>query len=183
MNTLTPGQRLLEELSPEDLRLLHERARDLAKSSGRDLVDATNVELLEVASRGQTYALPLESVEGVAELTSIAFLPLAPSFVRGLVGFRGEAMVATEISGMFGESQIGFADLKRIISVAAGGKKLCILAERVMTVRTARLSDFILDPTSNVPFIIGTDCNLVSLINPALFIEFAFKALGGVDEL
>src|SRR5262245_20300377 len=91
------------DLKPEDLALLRQRGQELGRAPAA--AEPTDlVEVLELVSRGQTYAVPLSAVEGVTELTSIAAVPRGPHFICGLVSFRGEVLVGVEISLLIGAS-------------------------------------------------------------------------------
>jgi chemotaxis signal transduction protein len=172
----SPHQRL-SGLQASELEVLRERARQLARPlSSEDTTD--QVELLEVHSRGQRFALPLSAIEGIVHLTSVAIVPRAPAFVRGLVSFRGEVLVGIELCTFVGGAQPGFADLNRVVAIAAGGTKLALLAEKIVSVRAASTGTFHADPAWQQAYVIGTDESFVTLLDPTALIVHAFKALG-----
>lgn len=168
----------LDDMSEEDLTLLRDRARELAKVAATE-DSAERLQLLQVNSRGHQYALPLDVVEGVGELASIATVPSVPTFIRGLVSFRGDVMLAVELGSLLGMSALGFADLRRVICISAGGKKIAVLGERALTVRSALASEFSSDSLAGSSFVQGVDSNFISLLDPAAFIDHVFRALGG----
>lgn len=170
-----PGGNRLSELSAEDLRVLRERARALAvQVAGERSQDA--LEVLEVQSHGQSYALPLDAVDGVTELVSIAAVPRAPPFVRGLVGFRGEVLLGVELSAVAGVVS-GFTDLRRVIAISDQELKIALLAERVLAVRSVSRSSFRPDPVAQLPFVVGADALFLALIDPAVLISQVLQAL------
>lgn len=167
-------------LTREERAILRERSKQTARvvsvvASERD------VEVLELASRGQIFVVPIGAVEGVSELSSLAAVPRSSSFVRGLVGFRGEVLVAVELSGSGdgGRTGGGFADLRRLVCLAAGGRKVAVLCERAMVVRTVDPAEFVSDALARSSFIVGTSPEFVSLVDPGAFIQHVFASLGG----
>lgn len=165
------------DLTEQDLKLLRSRAVEMAKRID-DKEASDRVELLEITSRGQTFAIPLGAVEGITDLTSIASVPRSPPFVRGLVSFRGEVLIGIELSTLVGSGDLGFADLRRVICIVAGRLRIAILAERVVSVRSVALSVFKADPLGQHPFVLGTDDHFISLLEPGMLISYAFKSVG-----
>ncbi len=165
-------------LPPAELALLRERARELARSQ-READVGEQLELLDIRSRGQVFSLPLPAVDGIVELGSIAVVPRAPPFVRGLVSFRGEVLIGIELSALVGGAEAGFADLRRVVAVSAGGRKVGILAEKLLSVRRADASSFHADSLGQKGFVIGIDGSFSSLVDPAGLIELAFSKLVG----
>ncbi len=166
-----------QALAEDELKILRERAQTLAKPlASDDTRDRT--ELLELHSRGQRFVLPLSAVEGIIQLTSVAHIPRAPPFVRGLVSFRGAVLIGIELCTFAGGAQPGFADLQRIVAIAAGGYKLALLTEKIVSVRSASTSAFVPDPSSQQPFVVGTDEGFATLLDPALLIAQVFNTIG-----
>lgn len=171
-----PGYRRFLDLFPEELEILRGRARQLAAVPNA-VSSGDEVEVLDVQSRGQSFALPLSSVEGVMELSSVAGIPQAPASVRGLVSFRGEVLVGIELSSLVGGGNPGIVDLRRVVALSAGGKKLALLTERVLSVRTALLSSFKPVLGTRFPFILGADGEFISLLDPAGLIAYSLGTL------
>ncbi len=177
MSTVVGNPRLLD-IPPEELELLRERAREVAKRpESAELADG--VEVLEVHSRGQNYALPLSAISSITELTSIAAIPRAPAAVRGLVSVRGEVLLGVEMALLTGGGASGIADLRRVVVVGVESTRIAILAERIISVRQVQSSGFRADRLSQYPFVVGTDENFLSLVDPGALINFAFRLIGG----
>lgn len=172
---MSAGYRRFLELPRDELALLRERAQALAKTVERSLVGDV-IEVLQIPSRGQMFALPITAIEGISDLVSVASIPNAPPFVRGLVGFRGEVLIGMELSLLIGGASMGIGDLRRIICVAGGGMKVAFLAEKALSVRSVSISVFRSDPVVQFPFIIGTDSSFVSLLDPAALLAFARRS-------
>ncbi|MGQ0508240.1 MAG: chemotaxis protein CheW [Myxococcaceae bacterium] len=177
MTDLIGNPRLLD-IPEEDRKLLKERAREIAKRpESAELTDG--LEALELHSRGQNYAIPLSAISSITELSSIAAIPRAPSAVRGLVSVRGEVLLAVELALLTGGAGSGIADLRRVVVVGVDSLRLAILAERIISVRQVQAGNFRADRMSQFPFVVGTDENFLSLVDPAALINFAFRQLGG----
>jgi chemotaxis signal transduction protein len=168
------------DLTPEDLLLLRDRARQTAIMPAAAQSDE-QLDLLEFRSKNQTFALPLSAVAGITELLSIAPVPRAHRLLRGLVSFRGEVLIATETSSIAGGEGSGIADLRRLVALSADGLKLAILVERIISVRQARATSFHANPSlgQGHRFVVGTDEQFVSLLDPAKLIAYVFQELGG----
>ncbi|MFZ5468327.1 MAG: chemotaxis protein CheW [Myxococcota bacterium] len=165
-------------LPAEEREVLRARAKEVARTP-EAVSDGELLSVLELHSRGQTLALPLSFVEGVTELVSLAAVPRAPPLVRGLVAFRGEVLIGLELSALIGGIDAGFADLRKVIAVAAGATKIGILAEKVISVRQVAAAGFKPDPVSTLPFVVGTDENLLSLLDPAELVGYVVRSLAG----
>jgi chemotaxis signal transduction protein len=171
------GFRRIAKLPPDELAILRERAKEQAR---REIATSglEKMEVLELQSRGQQFALPLGAIEGIADLVSVAALPRAPPMVRGLVSFRGEVLIGVELSGLTGGGEKGIADLRRIIALSGGGTKLAILAEKVVSVRPVDPTSFQPDRLSQIPFVIGTDERFMSLLDPSALVAHALQSIG-----
>jgi len=167
-------------LPPEELALLRQRRQELAKVPPVEEAGEL-LEILEITSRGQTFAVPLEAVEGIVELTSIAATPRAPPYVRGLVNFHGDALLGVELSSLIGGPTTGFADLRRLIALRAASFRLALLAEKVVAVRSASLQSFRPDSVRSQPYVVGVDDKFVSLLEPQALVEHAFAAIEGAQ--
>jgi purine-binding chemotaxis protein CheW len=137
------------------------------------------VEMLVFTSGGRSYALPLTSVEGIADLGSLAPIPRAPGFVRGLVNFRGDILVAVEPSTLVGPEVGGFADLAHVAAIVAGGRRVALLLEKNPRVLVARSSDFQPVPSSPANALIAGLREGTALLDPAALID---RALGGLGR-
>lgn len=161
-----------------DLELLQQRALEIAKVS-ENVEQQELLELLEIESRGQRFAVPLKTLEGVVELTSVAPIPRAPGVVRGIISFRGELLLGLELSALVGSTSTGITDLRRIIAVNASTMKVAILAEQITSIRAAPKVSFRPDPSRRFSFVVGIDENFVSLIDPDALVSQTLNLLGG----
>jgi chemotaxis signal transduction protein len=131
--------------------------------------------VLKIESGGQLFALPLEAVEGVVELQALAAVPRAPAVVRGLVTFRGEVLIGADLARLHGGGA-GIADLRRIVAVAAGGKRVAVLTHKGLTVRLADRAAFKPPDAQAASAVIGVDPRHVALLDPAALIAQIFAA-------
>src|SRR5690349_10673104 len=94
---MSSAQPKITQLDPEIRKILRERAREVSKRQASE-VRSEGQEVLEIHSRGQSFALPLASIASISELTSLAPLPRLPPAIRGLVSVRGEIVMAVELA-------------------------------------------------------------------------------------
>jgi hypothetical protein len=174
-----PGYQRFGELAPDVLALLRERARAVAQQPAAATQAGEEMEVLELRSRGQRFLVPLAAVEGVVELTSLATLPRPPPAVRGLVSFRGEVLVGVELALLAGGGAGGgMADLRRVVALAAEGRRLALLTESGLLARSVPLASFGAMAGQALPFVVGTDASFASLVEPAALIAYAFEGMG-----
>lgn len=163
-----------DELPAEERAALQAAARELAQPP--EAARLEDLEVLLIQSRGQRYAVPLASVLSVAVLESLALLPRAPPAVRGLVRVRGEIVVAVELAALAGAAEAGLSDLRRVVVLGAGPRRLAVLAERVLSVHGTTASAF--RPAAKAaPFVVGTDAELTTLVDVEALVTHAFQAL------
>ncbi len=172
---MSTGWRRLLELPPDAREVLRSRAKAVARAA--ESTETTDVtEILELRSQGHAFALPLSVVDGVTDLVSVAAVPRSPPIVRGLVGFRGSVLVGVELSSLVRRAQ-GIADLQRLVAISANGRRVAILAEKVMSVRSVPLGTFQPDPVSRLPFVVGTDEHFLSLLDPGALVAYVVREL------
>lgn len=168
----------LEKLTVEQLEILRTRAREAAVTTvAEDHSD--ELEVLEVQTRGQAYALPLRAVEGITDLVSIAAVPRPSALVRGLVSFRGEVLVGVELATLFGQAQVGVADLRRVVVLSGRRSRMALLTEPSLTVGQARSRAFQASSTQSLPFVVGTNERFVTLLDPVALVAHVMAALEG----
>lgn len=167
-----------ESFGPSERALLRERARDLARVEAAPRNTDELIEVLIVETRQQRYAIDLAVIDGIGEVQSIADSPRAPSFVAGLLGFRGEVLLACELLGLVtGATTEGMADLRRVVALRAH-KAMALLVEQVHEVQVLPRRSFVASALSARPFILGTADSFVSLLDATALIDHAFGQLG-----
>lgn len=172
-----PGYRRFLQLPESDRALLRDRARETAAPAAVDQ-QADLLGVLEFESGGQSYALPLEVIEGVVELQMLAPVPRAPAVVRGLVLFRGEVLLAADPSRLFGAAT-GMTDLRRVVAVAASGKRMALLTPKTLVVRMVERSSFRPTESAGPSAVLGIDPRHMALLDPGALIGHVFAAVEG----
>lgn len=171
------GYRRFLELPESDRALLRDRARETAApAKAEEQADLLGV--LEFESGGQLYALPLEVIEGIVELQMLAPVPRAPAAVRGLVLFRGEVLLAADLSRLFGGAT-GITDLRRVVALSAGGKRLALLTQKALVVQLVERESFKPTESAGPSPVLGVDSRCMALLDPAALIEHVFAAVEG----
>lgn len=119
----------------EARKILHARARALAKSTKAAALKTESIEVLEFRLAQETYAVETRYISEVYPLKDLTPLPCTPSFVRGIVNVRGRIIPVIDIKKFFDLPDKGLTDLHRIILVKEHGLELGILADLALGVR------------------------------------------------
>lgn len=167
------------ELPAQELAELRERARSLAATTNEAAETGDALEILEFVSHSETFAVPLSAVDGIIELTSLAAIPRAARFMRGLLAFRGDVLLAIELGLLSGGADVGFSDLKRVIAVSCPDGKVAILAEQIIGIRRAPASEFGTHAGGAGRFIQGTSAGFSSLVDVPRLLAALREGAGG----
>lgn len=119
----------------EEKRLLHERARLLAREPDA----APSGEMLEVAEfelAGERYGFLLETVRAVSALKELTSLPCVPPFISGIVNLRGKIRTVIDLKRFFDLPVKGITEAHMILLLEHDGVQLGILADAIRGVRT-----------------------------------------------
>jgi purine-binding chemotaxis protein CheW len=85
-------------------RVLHARARALARVQEDPAKSADDAEALVVRVGRARYAVPLVGLGGVVVLDALAPLPGAPGFVAGLAQIHGHVLTIVSLAAVLGEA-------------------------------------------------------------------------------
>lgn len=167
----------LAGLGTRDLEEVRGRTEEIARRpstthDGRE-------EVLALESRGQSYVVPLPSILGVGDLAGLAPVPRAHPAVRGMIAFRGEVLVAFELAALARAESTGFTDLRRFLILSTPKGRLALLTERTLEVRPVDRNSFVASTLSAPPFVLGSDGQGVSWVDPDALITHAFGLLKG----
>lgn len=123
------------EILRERARVLHERARALARAPQREGAADASLEVLEFRLARESYALETRYVGEVLPLSDLTPLPCTPPFVRGIVNVRGRILPVIDLKQFFDLPDNGLTDLHRIILVRGNDLELGLLADAIVGVR------------------------------------------------
>lgn len=126
---------LYDHYSEKELEILQARARRVERAAGEGSTDEIEEALL-VVMRGETYALPIDSVVAVYENVPITPLPCTPPFIAGLVNLRGHLVTVLNLSAVLDipgadESQ---SATNSIVVVTGDGNNNALLVQKVSEV-------------------------------------------------
>jgi purine-binding chemotaxis protein CheW len=93
--------------------------------------DGSSVPALIVRAGGQSCALPIEAVVETLRPGSIAPIPGAPAFVRGLMAIRGAAVPVVDLAGLLG---VGSSQGSRLVVVRAAERRVALWVDTVVGV-------------------------------------------------
>ncbi len=120
---------LYDHFSSREQEILQARARRVAQvaTSG----NATDwLEALLVRLRGETYALPVESVLAVYEGIPITPLPGTPEFVAGIANVRGHLMTVLNLAAILNAPGEEPSGSRALVVVANGDFSVALCVER-----------------------------------------------------
>lgn len=118
----------------ERARVLHERARALARAPQREVAADASLEVLEFRLARERYAVETRHVAEALPLADLTPLPCTPPFVRGIVNVRGRILPVIDIKQFFDLPDEGLTDLHRIILVRGNDLELGLLADAIVGV-------------------------------------------------
>jgi purine-binding chemotaxis protein CheW len=121
-------------VSGEAARILHERARSLARTR-LEPVAGTRLEVLEFRLAAERYAVESRHVRGVYPLRDLTPLPCTPRFVLGIVNVRGRIVPVLDLKKFFDLPERGLTDLHRVVLVQGGELELGLLADVIVGIR------------------------------------------------
>lgn len=111
--------------------LLDERARILARRA-HEASPAEVLQVLTFALGRERYAIETRFVREVTRLSDFTVVPSTPTFVVGIIGFRGEVLAIIDLRTFFGVDKVGLSDLSRVVVVGLEHAELGVLADAVV---------------------------------------------------
>ena len=125
----------MTDTNPEVERILHARAKALARVPEPPQAQSDMLELLEFRLASERYALETRHVQEVQTLRELTPLPCTPPFLLGVVNVRSRVLPVLDIKKFFGLPEQGLTDLHRIILVRGHDLELGLLADVIVGVR------------------------------------------------
>lgn len=122
----------------DDRSILQMRALALARRPERPR-DQPALELLAFRVAGEAYAVETRWLAEVVRLRDLTPVPCAPSFIAGIVNFRGVVLAALDLQRFLEAPSSGLADLDHLVVVRGGGIVVGILAQDVLGVQRQAL--------------------------------------------
>ncbi|OIR09791.1 chemotaxis protein CheW [mine drainage metagenome] len=144
-------ERLWAPTAEDTLRILRERASNLAREVVAGETADTGIEVIEFLLAHERYAIATEYVRGVDPLESLTPLPCTPSFVLGIVNVRGEILSVIDIKKFFDLPEKGLTDLNKVIVIESADMVFGIVADAVGGVRRILRADI----QSSLPTLTG----------------------------
>jgi purine-binding chemotaxis protein CheW len=79
----------------------------------------TDAQYLTFSLAGELYALAIQGIKEIIELTQITLVPMMPDYVRGVINLRGAVVPVVDLAARFGQAP------------AAVGRRSCIVVLEV----------------------------------------------------
>ena len=131
----------MASLPEEMVRILEERARQLARSTdGGAEPETTSLLVLQVGP--ERYAVDVDAVREIKPLAGVTPLPGLPSFWSGLVNLRGNLVPVLDLSSYLAlPPSEGSADEPKLVFVGAEGIEVAFVVDAVRDIRRTPAED------------------------------------------
>ncbi len=126
--SLDPGSR-------EKARVLGDRARVLAGKPERSELEGDVLEVAEFLLAHERYAFEMNHIREVYPLKELTPVPCAPSFVSGIINFRGQILSIIDLKTFFELPAGGLTDLNKVIILHSETMEFGVLADEILGVR------------------------------------------------
>ncbi len=114
--------------------ILQRRADILAQQIEKlDTKEGTTA-LLEFSIMGLRYAVPLNKVHAVTQISEITAIPLVPRHIPGIIRRRGESIALVNLEYFFHSNRVGISDADYAIIVTGASKQLALQVENIIGV-------------------------------------------------
>lgn len=120
----------------ERRRIFKERARALAKEQKRQEADSEVITLVEFMISRERYGIELYHVREVYPLNDLTPLPGVPSFVSGIINFRGKVISVIDLRKFFDLPEKGLTNLARVIILHNEEMEFGLLADEILGVKS-----------------------------------------------
>jgi len=110
---------------------LADRARILRARMAGSVSAEPNVVLLAFSKGGQRFGVPIETVLEVQALDHLSPVPRTPSFILGVIHWRGAILALFDIGAIMGVAETGIADVHVAIVIEAAGRRIAVAALEV----------------------------------------------------
>jgi purine-binding chemotaxis protein CheW len=135
---LEQSRRALEgtdRVSPEEAsRILHERARALARPVEAAVTPAESVELLVFSLGAERYAVETLHVLEVVRVQELTPVPGASPFILGVINHRGQVLAVLDLRRLFEAPEGAQPEQAVVVVLAVGGMTFGILVEAAAAV-------------------------------------------------
>jgi purine-binding chemotaxis protein CheW len=122
-------------------RKLAERAKVLRGRAGKSEPPGPQISFLAFCHGPQRYGMPISDIIEVKPLRDYTPVPATPSFIPGVIHWRGAILSLVDLVKLLGIAESGLIDERSCVVVEAAGQRVAILAGEVEDLITAPLAD------------------------------------------
>jgi purine-binding chemotaxis protein CheW len=119
--------------------ILRERARVLARETGKDAVAGESTEIIRFRMANEIYGVESAFVREVYPLRDFTALPGVPPFVLGIVYIRGQILSVVDLKKFFNLPEKGLGNLNKVIILRNDRMEFGILADAILGVGPVRI--------------------------------------------
>lgn len=134
----------MNALALEDRRkLLRQRRIELARGNARQVDEGATIEIVEFLMDGDSYAFDLEFLLEARPLTNVTSIPLAQSFIKGVIPVRGMVVPVIDLLAFIGHRvKERHQVYNKAIILKDGQQLLGVIVDEVIGVREVKVDQF-----------------------------------------
>lgn len=118
--------------SDEVAAILRERAESLAKSSTESVNEKRGTEVIVFKTGNETYAIDTDHLSEVFPFREITRIPCTPSYILGVVNYRGKIISVTDLKKLFDIQGDFLNEKNRILILKKEKMEFGIFADEVI---------------------------------------------------
>ncbi len=119
---------------------------------------------------GQTYGLPLESVERAVRMAAVTAVPDGVAGLYGVINIEGHLAAVLDVRRIFGLPARAPSLSDRLVIMSIMGRRICLVADEVCDVLDLTIDQTPDLPLARSPFMVGTVHHagkVIFLLDPA----------------
>ena len=134
----------IDALALEDRRqLLRQRRIELARRNAGQADEGVSMEIVEFLMDGDSYAFDLDYLLEARPLTNVTSIPLAQSFIKGVIHVRGMVVPVIDLLAFIGHrAKERHQVFNKAIILKDGEQLLGVIVDEVIGVREVKLDQF-----------------------------------------
>ncbi len=118
-------------MNESDKKKLEERAILQARKPVEPIGEADTIAAVTFVLHPEYYAIEHEYVKEVFTMKNLTTLPGTPSFVMGIINYRGTVVSALNLKQLFGLKEMGLTEFNKLLIVSDGNMTTGIVADAI----------------------------------------------------
>ncbi len=153
------------------------RAKQLRGSTTTNKPREVPIVFLAFNKGSQRFGVPIDEVIEVQSLDHISPVPGTPSFIAGVIHWRGDVLTLLDLGKLFDIPESGLADLHVCLIVEAAGRRVAVVASEIEEIFAVPESE--VKPAPDLPgkmpteWLLGVHDNNRMIVNLELILQDA----------